>query len=97
MPLGVLVTGADLPNAFPYLVAIERLVDAQVPQGQALLVLAGYSALCVLPCALLVTGAALTWRRVRPRLKALFARFGAARDIPANRPAAAGLLAFAWA
>ena len=32
VPLGVLVTGADLPNAFPYLIAIERLVAAQVPQ-----------------------------------------------------------------
>ena len=56
----VLVTGADLPNAVPYLVAIERLVAAQVPQAQALLVLAGYAAVYVLPCALLVLGAALT-------------------------------------
>lgn len=104
VPLGVLVTGADLPNAFPYLVAIERLVAAQVTEGQALLVLAGYSAVYVLPCALLVAGAALTWRRVRPRLEGLFARYGTAREVPASRPAAAGLavfggglLAFAWA
>lgn len=103
-PLGVLVTGADLPNAFPYLVAIERLVAAQVTEGQALLVLVGYAAVYVLPCALLVAGAALTWRRVRPRLKGLFARYGTARDVPASRLAAAGLavvgvgvLAFAWA
>ena len=104
VPLGVLVTGADLPNAFPYLVAIERLVAAQVPQGQALLVLAGYAAVYVLPCALLVLGATLTWSRVQPRLQALFERFGTARTVPASRPAAAGLaavgigvLAFAWA
>lgn len=104
VPLGVLVTGADLPNAFPYLIAIERLVAAQVPQGQALLVLAGYAAVYVLPCALLVLGATLTWRRVQPRLQALFARFGTAREIPASRPTAAGLaalglgvLTFAWA
>lgn len=104
VPLGVVVTGADLPNAFPYLVAIERLVAAQVPQGQALLVLAGYAAVYVLPCALLVLGAALTWSRVEPRLRALFDRFGTARTVRASRPAAAGLaavglgvLAFAWA
>ena len=104
VPLGVLVTGADLPNAFPYLVAIERLVAAQVPQGQALLVLAGYAAVYVLPCALLVLGATLTWSRVHTRLQALFERFGTARTVPASRSAAAGLaalgvgiLAFAWA
>lgn len=104
VPLGVLVTGADLPNAFPYLVAIERLVAAQVPQAHALLVLAGYAAVYVLPCALLVLGAALSWSRVQPRLRALFERFGRARTIPASGPAAAGLatvglgvLAFAWA
>ena len=102
-PLGVLVTGADLPNAFPYLVAIERLVAARVPEGQALLVLAGYAAVYVLPCALLVLGASLTWRRLQPRLEALFARFGTAREVPASRAAATGLaavglgvLAFAW-
>ena len=104
LPLGALVTGADLPNAFPYLVAIERLVAAQVPQGQALLVLCGYAAVYVLPCALLVLGAALTWSRVEPRLQAVFVRFGTARTVAASRRAAAGLaavglgvLAFAWA
>jgi hypothetical protein len=40
-PLGALVTGADLPNAFPYLVAIERLVAARLPEGQVLLVAGG--------------------------------------------------------
>lgn len=41
-PVGVLVTAADLPQAFPYLIAIERLVAAEAPDGTALLVLAGY-------------------------------------------------------
>lgn len=43
VPLGVLVTGADLPNAFPYLIVIERLVAAGVPQLQTVAVLAGYA------------------------------------------------------
>lgn len=103
VPLGVLVTGADLPNAFPYLVAIERVVAAGVPLTQAWLVLAGYAAVYVLPCALLVLGATVTWSRVHPRLQSLFDRFGTARSLPASRSAAAGLtalavglLAFAW-
>ena len=29
----MLATGADLPNAFPYLVAIERLNATEVPTG----------------------------------------------------------------
>ena len=50
----------------------------------------------VLPCALLVLGAALTWSRVQPRLQALFARFGTARTVAASRSAAAGLAAIAF-
>jgi uncharacterized SAM-binding protein YcdF (DUF218 family) len=34
-PLGVVVTGADLPNAFPYFIAVERLVTADIAAGQA--------------------------------------------------------------
>jgi hypothetical protein len=34
LPFGVLITAADLPNAFPYFIAIERLVDAGVPGWQ---------------------------------------------------------------
>jgi hypothetical protein len=90
VPLGVLVTGADLPNAFPYLITLERLVSAQVTEGQALLALAGYAAVYVLPCALLVLGAALTWRRVQPRLEALFARFGTARGGSGQLPGSHG-------
>ena len=104
VPLGVLVTGADLPNAFPYLVAIERLVAAEVPPAQALLVLAAYAALYVLPCALLVLGATLAWSRLHPRLQRVYDRFGTARAVPASRRAAAGLaavglgiLTLAWA
>jgi hypothetical protein len=58
----------------------------------------------VLPCVLLVLGAAVTWSRVQPRLQAVFVRFGTARTVAASRSAAAGLaaialgvLAFAWA
>ncbi len=49
VPLGVVVTGTDLPNAFPYFPAVERLVTAEVHTGQALLVLVGYAVIyCLL-------------------------------------------------
>ena len=39
--LGVVMTGADLPNAFPYFIAVERLVDADLSTGVVVLVLVG--------------------------------------------------------
>jgi uncharacterized membrane protein len=96
LPLAVLVTGADLPNAFPYVVAVERLLAADVGAGTGLLVLAGYALVYVLPCLLLVVGAsALGPQRVAARLRPLHARFGAARTVPASVPAALGLGALA--
>ena len=95
-PVGVLVTAADLPNAFPNLIAIERLVAAEVPTATGLLVLAGYAAVYCLPClclpclALLATG---TWRgaSVRRRLQRVYDRIGRARTVLRSIPAAAGL------
>ena len=84
VPLGVLVTGADLPNAFPYFLAVERLVTAGVPTGQALIVLAGYALVYCLPCIVLVAAGAAFGDRVRPRLDRLYVRLGAKRTVPAN-------------
>lgn len=39
--LGVVMTGADLPNAFPYFIAIERLINAQVSILTGVLTLTG--------------------------------------------------------
>ncbi|HXV91681.1 MAG TPA: GAP family protein, partial [Pseudonocardia sp.] len=93
--LGVVVTAADLPNAFPYFVAIERLVSAAVPVPLALLVLAGYSVVYCLPCLLLVAAGAAGGDRVRRRLDPLYRRFGTERDVPRNVPVALGLAALA--
>jgi hypothetical protein len=94
-PLGVLVTGADLPNAFPYLVAIERLVTADVPFGAGVAVLAGYSLVYCLPCLVLLALGATHGGSVRRRLGAVYERIGSARTVPRSIPAALGLVALA--
>ena len=92
LPLGVLMTGADLPNAFPYLVAIERLVNADVSTPAALGVLAGYAAVYCAPC-LVLLGIGLRSRNgtMGRKLAALHARFGSEANLPA-RPGFAVLL-----
>ena len=87
-PLGVLVTGADLPNAFPYLVAIERLVAADVGQGAAVAVLFGYGVVYCLPCLVLLLVAVARGDRVRHRLRDVYDRIGRARTVPRNVPVA---------
>lgn len=90
-PLGVLATGADLPNAFPYLVAIERLNAAGVATGVGVTVLAVYALLYCLPCLLLLI-AGLVWRgRITAPLQRVYERLGAQRVRQRSIPAAAGL------
>lgn len=101
--LAVLVTAADLPNAFPYLIAIERLITAQVPTSLALMTIAMYALIYCLPCLLLLLIGVSHGERVRSRLSRVYDRFGSARNVPANQCAAIGywavsaaVLAFAW-
>jgi hypothetical protein len=96
-PLGVLATGADLPNAFPYLVAIERLNAAQVPTGAGVTVLALYAVVYCLPCLLLLI-AGLAWRgRITAPLQRVYERLGAERVQHRSVPAVIGLLLLAGA
>lgn len=94
-PVGVLVTGADLPNAFPYVIAIERLVSAGVPAGQGVAVLAGYALVYCAPCLVLLGLGALHGESVRRRLRGVYERIGSARTVPRSVPAALGLAALA--
>jgi hypothetical protein len=91
-PLGVLMTGADLPNAFPYFIAIERLIDSHVPVGAALLVLAGYAVVYCIPCLVLLIAGVALGSRVRDRLERLRTRFSTG-TVRRSVPAAAGLFA----
>jgi hypothetical protein len=97
IPLGVLVTGADLPNAFPYLVAIERLNAAQVPIGVGVVVLALYALVYCLPCLLLLF-AGLAWHtHITARLRRVYERLGAERVLRRSVPIAVGLFLLAAA
>ncbi|WP_369254095.1 GAP family protein [Geodermatophilus amargosae] len=91
-PVGVLVTAADLPNAFPYVIAIERLVTADVPLATGLWVLAGYAVVYCLPCLVLLAAGTLHGERVRRRLHRVYDRIGQARTVPGSMPAALGLV-----
>ena len=83
-PLGVVVTGADLPNAFPYFIAVERLVTADIAAGQALPVLVGYALVYCLPCLVLIVAGAAAGDRVRRRLDGVYSRLGAEKALPAS-------------
>ena len=85
LPFGVVITAADLPNAFPYFIAIERLVDAGIPTWQGLLVIAGYTVVYCLPCLILLAIGLLARDRTRARLDGLVVRFGSGmvrRSVP---------------
>lgn len=83
--LGVLMTGADLPNAFPYFIAIERMVSADLGTATALLVLVAYAVVYCLPCLVLLALGLSHGRRVTDSLRRLHDRFGSEATIPPSR------------
>lgn len=85
LPFGVVLTAADLPNAFPYFIAIERLVATGVDVGVGLAVIAGYTVIYCLPCLILLAVGLIARERVRAMLERLVKRFGTGtvkRSIP---------------
>lgn len=85
LPFGALITAADLPNALPYFIAIERLVASDASIGQGLLVLAGYSLVYCVPCLILLVVGIVARRRTRAWLDGLVTRLGTGvvkRSIP---------------
>ena len=93
--LGLFMTGADLPNAFPYFIAIERIVNADVGTTHALLILAGYALAYCLPCLLLLIAGITRGDRVRRRLSAIYERLGAEKKQPRSVFIAVGYLVVA--
>ena len=90
--LGVVMTAADLPNAIPYFIAIERLVTAELTTTVALLVLTGYGVIYCLPCLLLLAVGLRKGDRVTSALRKLHDRFGTEATIEPSRTRAAAYL-----
>ena len=92
LPFGVLLTAADLPNAFPYFIAIERMVSADVGIAPGLLVLAGYAIIYCLPCLILLLVGTVNRDRTRSWLQKIVTKFGSGTI---KRSIAIGLLTIA--
>ena len=90
--LGVVMTGADLPNAFPYFIAIERLLAAQISTTTAVLVLVAYSVVYCLPCLVLLVLGLSRGEKVIAALRRLHDRFGTDATIPPSPLRAAAFL-----
>lgn len=91
LPFGALLTAADLPNAFPYFIAIERLIDARVEPLDGVLVLVGYAVVYCLPCLVLLAVGVLARRRTHALLTRITTRFGTG-DVRPSAPAAVALV-----
>jgi hypothetical protein len=83
--LGVVMTGADLPNAFPYFIAIERLLTAGIAPPTAILVLALYALVYCLPCLALLALGLARGEGVIGALRRLHDRYGTDAVIPPSR------------
>jgi cytochrome c biogenesis protein CcdA len=90
LPLGVVMTGADLPNAFPYFIAIERLISAEADTTTGLVVLAGYAVIYCLPCLVLLLAGRVLHEHVQPWLQRLFRQLTTGTS-PRSVPAAIAL------
>lgn len=84
-PIGAAATAADLPNAFPLFIAVERLTSAPIPASVAVLALGGYVVVYALPIAVvIVVGAwkAAQARAVMGRITDRFLSGTAKRSLP---------------
>lgn len=75
LPFGVIVTAADLPNAFPYFIAIERMLAADTAVATGLLVIAVYAVIYCVPCLVLLGVGLVSRDRTRSWLQTVTRRF----------------------
>jgi len=81
--LGALGALGDLPTAFPFLLALERLVSAHVPAATAVLALVGYLVVLSAPSLVVVGVVAAHRDRARALLDGLLGRLGGKeRSVP---------------
>lgn len=76
LPFGVVVTGADLPNAFPYFIALERMVAAGVSTSHGLAAIGLYAFIYCVPCLILLVIGLVTRKRTHAFLDRVLTRLG---------------------
>lgn len=76
LPFGVLLTAADLPNAFPYFITIERMISRDVDQSAGLLIILGYTLIYCLPCLILLLIGTLSRDMTKKWLERLVGKLG---------------------
>lgn len=74
-PIGAVATVADLPNAFPLFVAVERLTSAPLEGPVAVLALAGYVAVYALPIGVVIVVGAWKSDQARSAMRRITDRF----------------------
>lgn len=95
-PIGVVATVADLPNAFPLFIAIERLTSAPIDWPTALVALVGYVTVYAIPIAIVIVLGVWKGAQARAVMQRVTDRFlsGTAKR---SLPLAAGFTAAAAA
>ncbi|WP_205325430.1 GAP family protein [Glycomyces sp. YM15] len=71
LPFGALATVGDLPNAFPMVLAVERLIEADVDTLVAVVVLVGYTLVYALPSALILAAGLAFNEELREQLQSM--------------------------
>ena len=93
LPFGIVVTAADLPNAFPYFIAIERMVSSDIPPSSGLAVIGLYTVIYCIPCLVLLIVGLVSRRRTHAFLDRIVTRLGAG-TVKRSVPAAVTLMTF---
>lgn len=89
LPFGVLATVGDLPNAFPMVLAVERLIDADIPAPAAAAVLVGYTLIYALPSALILAAGLAFNEELREQLQSMLSGHTSGTAEPSLKAAAA--------
>lgn len=97
VPFGFVITAADAPTAFPYFIAIERMVSAEVSLGPGLAAVGLYTLIYCIPCGVGLVVGLVSRRRAHALLERVQQRFGSGvvkRSLPAaGALVSAGLVA----
>ena len=89
LPFGALATVGDLPNAFPMVLAVERLIDAEVAAPAAVVVLVGYTLVYALPSALILAAGLAFNAELREQLESMLSGRATGTAEPSPKAAAA--------